>query len=826
MRTYARQLKTLGEQFVLVDLKDFGSTFALSRQVFDSQLFLEWKLGTGRLYLLLDSYDEGLLAIDALSGFLVQELKKLSFVQHFGKASASKSAVNAGTDDYRELSIPAGTAAIEPHQEIPLDRLYLCIASRPAVWPMSLTTDLREIVGKDNVETFRLAPLRRIDVQKAAERWQAKGFVEEVISRRVVPFARKPLTLTALLSRFSQHKSLPPSQLEIYEEVCRVASSELSKSRREKLHLGKLTADERLQIAQRIAALSVFCNRGFICASLPFEPLADEDLGVDAVYGTERGGETEIRVDAYTLLETLDTGLFSWRSHDRVAWDHRTYSEFLAAQYCKRRNVSLRRLQKLIFAEAFDQRRVAPQLYETTAWLCLFYDGLVERVIKHDPTVLLLSDVLRENTAIRHKVTERYLRLFDEEKLFTDQLRDELERLAHPRLSEQLRPYLGGKNKKYAARVKAMDIAQACKLRDVEEDLVSVALDSDEERAIRTHALFVLSEYATSAARGRLIDLPLSPSADDPEEEIRGWALNAIWPEHITSESLFRVLTPPRRSNFIGGYISFLRRLSEELPSRLSERDLPVALRWVNSSDIEPHSYDHRRALADSILLAAWAHVDDADTFEELTEIIFKRIQQHAPIIEPKVHSQEKSRHPFHDLLDDDRKRRKLISALIARLAKDEKRRGVISLWFVPDQIIRTIDTEWLIEQIRVSADEEQKVIFDLLDAAPNDKFSLCAFNRALDAGDLPGKYRDRLYVDLASPLAAALIARHQEELSYQERPRELLQPPPSERIRGLLDKDEAGELVSWSWLTMTLTLDEYSRFYGDEGSDLRELVG
>ena len=54
-------------QVMFVDLKDFGSDAALSRDVFDSEAMQSWKRGNSHLYLLLDSFDEGLLSIEALS---------------------------------------------------------------------------------------------------------------------------------------------------------------------------------------------------------------------------------------------------------------------------------------------------------------------------------------------------------------------------------------------------------------------------------------------------------------------------------------------------------------------------------------------------------------------------------------------------------------------------------------------------------------------------------------------------------------------------------------------------------------------------------------
>lgn len=66
---------------MFVDLKNFGSDTVLTRAIFESEKFKAWKKGDGRLYLLLDSFDEGLLTIEALSGYLARELRTLTDVE-------------------------------------------------------------------------------------------------------------------------------------------------------------------------------------------------------------------------------------------------------------------------------------------------------------------------------------------------------------------------------------------------------------------------------------------------------------------------------------------------------------------------------------------------------------------------------------------------------------------------------------------------------------------------------------------------------------------------------------------------------------------------
>src|SRR5438552_2793979 len=69
------------------------------------------------------------------------------------------------------------------------------------------------------------------DVEIAACQKGAKNFVQEVISHGLVPFATKPITLKALLNRFTSDQSLPQTRREIYGELCRIACGESSRCR-------------------------------------------------------------------------------------------------------------------------------------------------------------------------------------------------------------------------------------------------------------------------------------------------------------------------------------------------------------------------------------------------------------------------------------------------------------------------------------------------------------------------------------------------------------------------------------------------------------------
>lgn len=488
--------------------------------------------------------------------------------------------------------------------------------------------------------------------------------------------------------------------------------------------------------------------------------------------------------------------------------------------------MSPRDIARLIFTSSFGEKRVAPQLYETAAWLCGLYPSLRSDVLSCGPVVLLLSDVLRDDISIRYDVTERYLDSFEKERVFDDQIRDELKLLDHPHLADQLRPYISGRKKKYPARSKAMDIAAVCKVREVELDLIRVALDSHESLTIRTHALFTIGEYPDSPNRAMLRELITRACPEDQLQEIKGWTLMALWPSHISARELFDALRDPEPPNFVGGYVSLLSKLSREIPSTLKEPDLETALDWVERLGIDQRSSNRLMPVADAVLLRAWDSLQSPAILDRFARIVLKRIENYVPIAQSDDVYQPGKERKFYELLTRDTARRALlITSLIKHIAADAPAFPPFRLIFCDDHIVRTADTGWLIDLLPRCIPAERRVIESILEKMPDDAQSLDAISRALDEGRLPQEYEKRIYIDLSSELAGGL-RRQYEECNPAPKEPKLLVPAPKDRVSELLQQIRSGRAEAWSWLTRTLTLKEDSEYYSEVGEDLRKLPG
>ena len=105
------------------------------------------------------------------------------------------------------------------------------------------------------------------------------------------------------------------------------------------------------------------------------------------------------------------------------------------------------------------------------------------------------------------------------------------ERLKHPGLASQLRPYILDATKNVISRRTAIRIAERCGLRELQSELMTLALDAVADphlRGLAVHALLMCGDGGTFPAR--LLPLARGEVGSDPHDEIRGYALEILWP--------------------------------------------------------------------------------------------------------------------------------------------------------------------------------------------------------------------------------------------------------------------------------------------------------
>lgn len=378
--------------------------------------------------------------------------------------------------------------------------------------------------------------------------------------------------------------------------------------------------------------------------------------------------------------------------------------------------------------------------------------------------------------------------------------------MSHPGLGKQLRPFITDKRRGYFARRIATDIAEACDVKTLEDELAQLALDRGEDIDLRVNAAYAVVRIGDLQTKAKLRPLAFGEAGDDPDDELKGRGLRAIWPDHVSSEELFTLLPWPKRPSLYGSYKSFLDALAKEA-HRL---DLVVALRWLRERDIHPHPVSPFRSLRNEVLRRAWQNLDVVEIRDALADLIVDHVR--------KLRGDEDEK-----IVVDDAKRRKLLGSVIPRIAKSEKPTPWYFLVY-DNHLVNSTDVPWLIERITSETSfETQTLIADMvghvLDWRNTDHVGMI-IEASANSPILANVFRlflNPVYLD--SEQAAAQRKAYAESQEWNRKiPNEpSLDPPAKERVKLFVESFESGDINAWWRLNLEITLHEDSPYYGHE---------
>jgi hypothetical protein len=768
------KISSVGGQILYVDLRSVGSESRLEKKVFESPEFQVWNTEKVPLYIFLDSLDECLLSIQTASRLLADELRRY------------------------------------PHHN-----LFLRIACRTWDWPIGLEVSLKEHWGEESVGIFELAPLRRKDVVEAvlANELDPGKFIEEVQSREVVPLAIKPLTLEMLMNIFKHGGGLPSSKIEIYRRGCLLLADEPNQDRRDAHKFGTLSQQQRLITAGRIAALTIFAGKNAIWTGLDDGNMPNEDLILtNLVGGSELIDGNLFEINESALRETLSSGLFTSRGVHRMGWAHQTYAEFLAALYLTSREVSQSQIASLLFHPASSGGKLVPQLAEVTAWLASMNHSVFSLVMEVDPEVILRGDMSSFDDEMKKALVQKLLWLYDEGGAADSDwdLRSFYYKLDHPDLADQLKSIITDNAKGVIVKRVAIDIAEACELKAIQAEILNVALNPMEVDHIRTQAACAIWRIGDETAKRALLPLAEGSAGNDPDDELKGYALKSLWPDYISAESLFACLTPPKKDSFIGSYHYFL---TDNITPSLTTDNIAVALSWVEASLSGWRRIYVGKKLVKRIIAKATELLDAPSVAASFSKLILNLLTDHNyEIIEAL--SEIKAN-------DDVRNRQRITNAVLSMV---ESHQGKLDSYYYPQMgFVRTEDVPWLIECCRVLVSNKAKrfladIIQQLFVYEQSDMILTICENEKVFA-DVFKVIREPIRLD--SPEADKMR-------EYAQRPkteRKKITPSPMLRIINSLDEIEAGAPAKWVDLLLDMAIDDYG--YGSwPDSDMHNLPG
>jgi len=754
-----------GHQRLWLDLRDFGSEERLWKALFENKTIQHWREADYLLYVFLDSLDECLLRIDNVAAIIADQL---------------------------------------PSE--PVGRLRLRIACRTAPWPPILERALTNAFDT-GFKAYELAPLRRLDVQNALERRGVSDpalFFARVDALDLSSFAIKPVTLNFLIDTYLRNGALPENQIDLYESGCRILCEELNESRISARQTGQLGLEEKISIASRIAALTQFCNR-FAVWTGPSANAPQEDIVLENLTGIEQVGSMELAVSNGSIREVLDTGLFSARGANRIGWAHLTYSEYLAARYCVNAGMPTGQVQALVFHPGGGGRHLVPQMYDIAAWLSVMNPAFLDAVANADPESLLGVAGASLSPEQRKIVVTALLRQSEAGRLlsFRWSMSKLYPKLAHEGLCEQLRSYVCERSKSVNTRHVAIDIARSCAVGPLGPDLVDLALDATEQLSLRIAAGSAAAQISDRNTKARLRPFALGQAGDDPDDEMKGIGLIALWPDWLSSTELFELISPLKNRQLHGAYASFLYQLS----STLRLHDLPIALEWYARQQHRDMGPIDR--LMDGIIRLAVNHLDSPEIAAGFVEALLSRMNLHDQLMS----SRDREMLTTH-LSANHLQRQDLLERLLTRITD----RDLFFLEYAGFRLVPSVDLPWLIqrgtENRQGFGETEVKLIRRIVDPRDPEQMRLLWFACQRDQ-KLNEEFSELFFISLDS--ASARILREEQLLQQkyaEETTPKLIDPPPCTRIEQALMEIELGKCAEWVRLAASLSLTPTSSNY------------
>ena len=495
----------------------------------------------------------------------------------------------------------------------------------------TLTPDLEEHLASAaqergaKLETWVLAPLREEDVHEAARTlgFDAEAFQSEIHRVGAAHFAVLAGRLAGMAGAFARNGKLAGTLWEMYEEEVRALVDSERATVGPAYRHSRLSLNDAVRLLSRIAAVSVLSGKTYLWVDRDQDAPADALRIGDLVDPSEQElwGDGTVAFEPQ-IAQTLMIGPFRPSvSAGKIVWAQRPIAEFLAAKYLLDRETPLEQIRQLLIDTTTG--RIPPQLHGLAAMLCSKRGTsrpFVDLFSKQDPHVALRGDLLNLPEGDCQCVAERLVGLAIGGQLTYSEFhaRGLFYRLANPYLADALRPTILDRSADEFSRELAIEIAEECEVETLADDLARVALRDDALR-VRIAAAYALSKSQKPEDRLRLLPALEREDDGDPDHDVRGCALRALWPNLIPLSPLLSSLVTPTQSLNYGYYTGFIG----DLIDTVQDADVPELLQWAQGL---PADRLHRTLseFVDKLLQRAFHLAEDAGVREHLVPLMLR----------------------------------------------------------------------------------------------------------------------------------------------------------------------------------------------------------
>lgn len=645
----------------LINLRLVNDAITLQDKVFNDPIVQDWQSTDTNLELFLDSYDEGLLGFENITAHIIDNFRKIAKEK--------------------------------------LKTLKLRIICRTAELPQMLENDLKELFrqseGEKNKEiSYELLILRYKDIENVLriEQIIPDDFIRHIEQNDLSVFVSIPVTLIMLINLFQQNNSLPHGKWEIFSKGLLHLAKEQNEQRKTIGKIGVLSPDDRLTLASKTAFYFLFANKHtFILDDDSLLLESHDDLKSNKIASKEH------------IKELINTSLFAARENGRFGFVHRTFIDFLAAKYILDNDISIDTIIPMLLDMKSSYKRIYPQLIEAASWLATQRSEYFGVLINYNSDVIVKGDLSKLSDQQKDELVHQCLKTIENEKI--NELHYDILKF-FPQLhtnntGKLLTPYFFSSPRNIFSRRVALEIATICEIKEVEKYIFQILHNSIEHLSLRISAMEYIAKSNSGTYTEQLKYYAIGIE-EDKDDELKGFALKALFPNHINIDEFLSLLTSQKQKNLYGKYQKFLQH---EFYSILTEAQIIVVIQWLI------HNYDNGlyRELIHPVIVKAWEYIDhNIIILRLLTDLIEFNYQKYHRF--PESYSKPM----FKELWErDTQKRHKIIQEIVSRQSRISAQ---FSSVMYKNEVHLEEDVLWNIEELKNSSSEnEQKIYAQML---------------------------------------------------------------------------------------------------------------
>lgn len=739
-------------------------------------------------------------------------------LQNLSRRMDDKSVLILDGLDEAMASVPTAGLIVATwiREELVTGKPRIAISCRSTVLPNEIEEAFVEAYQTDMM-TVVLTPLDEMDQRSAAtqEHVDPTCFMQAVRNARAIALAQQPLTLKILLSLYKTDESIAQSRCELFAK----GTAFLCQERRERRDLGTVTdipLGDILSAAERLATYVILsgCEGVTIDDNAVAECISWREL--------EMLPATAQQISERMLNAIGRTGLVEIDGSRQMRFAHRQFAEYLAGRRLAR--LPLHQTRALLAKNSSWRDGVASPVREAAAFAGSINTEIAAWISTTDPEVIGMSDVadddLRRRAALaviekcrNHEITDDQI-LHEEVVLIGLEYRD---------ASVDLRAFLAetadGLEDMYECVIKMIVQWNLC---DLDDSLVTFFLDSAKPMESRKAAGYALTQIATAVAKSRIKD-SLSGLHDDSERELRGLALRCAWPEFLTTEELLSNLTPRGPTNYSGAYEGLLFDL--ERKGFAADGARLAGLQWARTQVPALDSdLSHEFRIIQQICHAALHEFVHSQIARELLSLMID-CQEHGKksplsvIDHTYFQIKETASEAAVPPLKQQREIRRSMLMLMSNQLNEHQRMPEVA--FQTPGLVDIDDAIWLFE---VSLDESlpierRKALLEILSHMPWRNVRECVdfWLEVREREPIASVIRLPTQITFGSAEEKQSREWHryeEQDISLKKAVRNLLVPPPAERVVNALAFIETTNYRGFCGLCKEMTLEADSRHY------------